>query len=106
MYEYATIAILDKYSGASFDVTKIAVGPSAPPIIPIADAILASKFVQPKPFLPKLIAPIKVIKIPIWAAAPSNIVFLLAISGPKSVVAPIHKKIKQGYKISFSVRKS
>ena len=43
------------------------------------------------------IAEINVKKIPIWAAAPKSINFLLAISGPKSVVAPIHKKIKQGY---------
>ena len=45
----------DKYSGANFVVTKIAVGPSAPPIIPIAEAVLAVKPVQPKPFLPKAI---------------------------------------------------
>ena len=90
------MAIDDKYSGANLVVTKIAVGPSAPPMIPIEEAIRASKLVQPKQFLPKAIAPMKVIKIPICAAAPNNIVFLLAINGPKSVVAPIQRKIKQG----------
>ena len=38
MYEYAAIAIGPSNSGASFDAKKIAVGPSAPPIIPIAAA--------------------------------------------------------------------
>ena len=33
MYEYAAIAIGPSISGASFIVVKIAVGPSAPPII-------------------------------------------------------------------------
>ena len=90
------MAMEDNLSGAILDVTKIAVGPSAPPIIPIAEASLAVKSVHPKQFLPMAIAPINVIKIPIWAAAPNNIVFLLAINGPKSVVAPIHRKIKHG----------
>ena len=76
-------------------MTKIAVGPSAPPMIPIAEAVFAFHPNCGKR-LPKPIAPIKVMKIPICAAAPNNMVFLLAINGPKSVVAPIHKKIKQG----------
>ena len=63
MYEYATMAIDDKYCGASLVVTKIAVGPSAPPMIPIADATFASNGAHPKQFLPKIIAPIKVMKI-------------------------------------------
>ena len=35
MYEYAATAIGAKRCGASCDVVNIAVGPSAPPIIPI-----------------------------------------------------------------------
>jgi len=38
IYEYAAIAIGPKRCGASLEVTKIAVGPSAPPMIPIAPA--------------------------------------------------------------------
>ena len=55
------MAIDDKYSGANLEVTKIAVGPSAPPMIPIEEAIRASKLVHPKQFFPKTIAPMKVI---------------------------------------------
>jgi hypothetical protein len=57
MYEYAAIEIDPNSSGAIFEVTNIAVGPSAPPIIPIDDASNTLN--------PKAIAPIKVIKIPI-----------------------------------------
>ena len=38
MYEYAAMAIAPRSVGASSFVTSIAVGPSAPPIIPIAAA--------------------------------------------------------------------
>ena len=41
-------------------------------------------------------APSKVIKIPIWAAAPSSAVLGLAIMGPKSVKAPTPIKIIKG----------
>lgn len=74
--------------GAKVFVTKIAVGPSAPPIIPIDDA---SWGVNPNNNAPK-----KVIKIPIWAAAPKIMLFGLEINGPKSVVAPMPKKIRHG----------
>ena len=56
IYEYAATAIGPKRFGASFDVTKIAVGPSAPPIIAIEPASLAAN--------PRSVAPINVIKIP------------------------------------------
>jgi len=38
MYEYAETAIAPINSGASLDETKIAVGPSAPPMIAMAPA--------------------------------------------------------------------
>ena len=40
IYEYAAIAIADKSDGASVFVTNIAVGPSAPPMMPIDAASL------------------------------------------------------------------
>ena len=67
---------------------KIAVGPSAPPIIPIA---AASKALNPRKNAPK-----NVRKIPNCAAAPSNKLEGLESSGPKSVVAPIPRKISGG----------
>ena len=44
----------------------------------------------------KRVAPINVINIPICAAAPSIKLFGLAMSGPKSVMAPIPKNISGG----------
>ena len=85
IYEYAATAIGPRSSGASFDVTKIAVGPSAPPIIPIAPACCAVK--------PKNIAPVKVMNIPICAAAPRIKLFVFALRGPTAVVAPTPKNI-------------
>jgi len=41
MYEYAETAIAPIKSGASLEDKKIAVGPSAPPMIPIAPASAA-----------------------------------------------------------------
>ena len=66
----------------------MAVGPSAPPIIPIE----AASF----PVSPSKIAPINAIKIPSWAAAPNSRLFGFAISGPKSLLAPIAKNISGG----------
>ena len=43
-----------------------------------------------------MIAPRKVIKIPIWAAAPRSKLLGREISGPKSVVAPIPRNISGG----------
>ena len=43
MYEYAAIAIAPRRCGAIFVEMKIAVGPSAPPMIPIAAASCGSK---------------------------------------------------------------
>ena len=88
MYEYAATAMGPKRSGASFDVTNIAVGPSAPPMIPVE---AASKGLNPKAVQPK-----NAIKIPSCAAAPKRRLFGFAISGPKSVIAPTPRKIRQG----------
>lgn len=82
--------------------TNIAVGPSAPPIIAIEPASAALN--------PNAAAPINVKKIPDCAAAPSRKLFGFAISGAKSVIVPIPKKISGGnicnftpiYKISIS----
>ena len=51
---------------------------------------------------PRRIAPRNVMKIPSWAAAPKSKLLGLEISGPKSVVAPIPRKISGG-KISHSI---
>ena len=88
IYEYAARAIVPSICGANFDVNSVAVGPSAPPIIPIEAAS--------SPLNPRSIAPKNAKNIPNWAAAPSNIVLGFAIIGPKSVLAPIHKKITGG----------
>ena len=63
-------------------------------MIPIDEASNALK--------PKRIAPKKVIKIPSWAAAPKSKLLGREMSGPKSVVAPIPRKISGG-KISHSI---
>ena len=75
-------------SGASRLVTKMAVGPSAPPMMPMEEACRSVK--------PNRRQPTKVIKMPTWAAAPSSRVLGLAIRGPKSVPAPTPMKIRQG----------
>ena len=69
-------------------VSQMAVGPSAPPMMPMAPASLGLK--------PIRLAQIKVKKIPAWAAAPSIRVLGLEIRGPKSVPAPTPMKIRQG----------
>ncbi len=72
----------------------MAVGPSAPPIIPIAAASARVKSIQPRALNPT--APRTVAKMPNWAAAPRNSVLGLASSGPKSVIAPTPMKITRG----------
>ena len=64
------------------------VGPSAPPIMAIAPAspVLNAKAIAPK----------KVPKIPICAAAPSNTSFGFESMVEKSVIAPIPRKISGG----------
>ena len=73
-------------------------------MIPIPAASPTVKFKAGMPVLARARAPRNAAKIPIWAAAPSSIVFLFEINGPKSVVAPIPIKIKQGYN-SYSTPK-
>ena len=62
MYEYAATAIAPNNSGANLEAKNIAVGPSAPPMMAIAEASCRVKL---KPGI-KLsnIAPNKVAKIP------------------------------------------
>ena len=94
MYEYAATAIGANRCGASCDVVKIAVGPSAPPIIPI-DAASG-------PVNPSLTATIKATYIPNCAAEPSKSEIGFAISGPKSVIAPTPMKIRHGNKFDLT----
>ena len=61
--------------------TRIEVGPSAAPIIPIAAASFRSKL--------KITASNIVKKIPNCAAPPNKNIFGLESSGPKSIIAPI-----------------
>ena len=69
-------------------VTNIAIGPSAPPMIPMAPA---SDRLKPSTF-----ARMSATKIPRCAPAPSRTSFGLAIIGPKSVMAPTPRKISGG----------
>ena len=48
MYEYAATAIGPSSSGAKIDDTYIAVGPSAPPMIPVAAACFNENDIKPK----------------------------------------------------------
>ena len=76
-------------SGASRVETKMAVGPSAPPMMPMEPAWAEVK-------RPEKRQPTKVMKMPSWAAAPRRRLLGLAIRGPKSVMAPTPMKIRQG----------
>ena len=95
MYEYAATAMAPRRSGARREVSQIAVGPSAPPMMPIALASLI-----PKPRSANIDerprAPNRAKKMPSCAAPPSNADFGFAISGPKSVMAPTPMKIMIG----------
>ena len=82
-------------SGAKREARNIAVGPSAPPIIPI-EAASASEKLKRSVYCERASAPISVAKIPSCAAPPSIAVFGFAISGPKSVIAPTPIKIISG----------
>ena len=75
--------------GASFDDKKIAVGPSAPPMMAMAPAWSGAN--------PSKRATMYAPKIPNCAAAPTSINFGLAIRAEKSVIAPIPKKMRGGY---------
>ena len=80
-------------SGASLLVRKMAVGPSAPPMIPM-DAACAGE--KPKMGRSSCVTR-KVAKMPICAAAPSRRLLGLAIRGPKSVMAPTPRNMRHGY---------
>ena len=82
------MAMAGKSSTASLEAVRIAVGPSAPPITPMAAASEGLK--------PRTSAIRNAAKMPIWAAAPSNRDVGLASRGPKSVIAPIPMKMMDG----------
>ncbi len=88
IYEYAATAIGPSKCPASLLVKNIAVGPSAPPIIPIDAASCGVN--------PKRIATPKAKKIPNCAPAPISTLDGLASNGPKSVIAPTPKNISGG----------
>ena len=66
----------------------MAVGPSQAPMTAMATA---SSFSKPKPS-----ASSSVRKMPNWPAAPSMMILGLENSGPKSVMAPMPRKISTG----------
>ena len=82
------MAIAPRSSGASLFVRKMAVGPSAPPMMPM-DAACG-------PVKPRQMAPKNATKTPSCAAAPSSRLFGSAIRGPKSVIAPTPMKMSEG----------
>ena len=73
---------------------KMAVGPSAPPMMAIPAAWFGSK--------PSAKAIMYAPKIPNWAAAPIRISFGLLMSAEKSVIAPIPRKTSGGYHPCFT----
>ena len=76
------------------DERKIAVGPSAPPMMPMAPASLGRK--------PTCMASRYAPKIPICAAAPINIRRGCEIRAEKSVIAPMPRKMSGGYQPIFT----
>ena len=81
-------------SGASFELRKMAVGPSAPPMMPMAPASAGAN--------PQARASRYAPKIPICAAAPIRISRGWDISAEKSVMAPMPRKISGGYQPCFT----
>ena len=90
MYEYAAIAIGPSNSGASFMVVKIAVGPSAPPMMPREAACCGVKPIAREQS--------STAKIPNCAPAPKIDRRRLRNIGPKSVSAPTPINIIGGMK--------
>ena len=82
------MAIGPNSSGASSTEVYIAVGPSAPPMIPMLPASFREK--------PRARAPKMATKIPTCAAAPRKNVLGFDSKGLKSVSAPMPRKIKGG----------
>jgi len=74
----------------------MAVGPSAPPMMPIDAASLRPNLMKSPVASERQSAPNSAMKMPNCAAAPSSAVRGLAISGPKSVIAPTPMKIMIG----------
>ena len=76
-------------------MSQIEVGPSAPPMMPI-DAACSSVKWMPGTNWSSTTAPMSAEKMPSCAAAPRSSIFGLAMSGPKSVMAPTPKKMRIG----------
>ncbi len=89
MYEYAAIAMGPRRCGANLMVVKIAVGPSAPPMIASEAASGSVK---------KLHATISTANIPNCAPAPKMASLRFLSIGPKSVKAPTPMKMMGGRK--------
>ena len=75
--------------------TRMEVGPSAAPIIPIEAASFKSK--------PRTVASKIAAKIPNWEPAPNRNREGLESSGPKSIMAPIPIKSKMGITSDASI---
>ena len=88
MYEYAAIAMGPNSCGARRVAVNIAVGPSAPPMMPIEAASGPEK--------PMHTARKNAKNTPSCAAAPKSRLLGLASSGPKSVIAPTPRNISEG----------
>ena len=88
IYEYAAIAIAPRSSGARVFVTRIAVGPSAPPMIPIEPACIGEN--------PRKRAAKNATNTPSCAPAPIKSDLGFAIRGEKSVIAPTPINMSEG----------
>ena len=82
------MAMAGRYSGARREAVRMAVGPSAPPMTPMAAAT--------SPLKPRASASKKAVKMPNCAPAPISMEDGRAISGPKSVIAPMPRKMMDG----------
>jgi hypothetical protein len=95
------MVIIGNMSGASVEEVNMAVGPSELPMIPIEAASI--KFIPSKPgmmgekSLPNSKEPPNAANIPSCPPRPIKAVRGEAMSGPKSVIAPRHRKIIGGY---------
>ena len=77
-------------------MTRIAVGPSAPPMMPMDAAIFWIGVPSVGIHWKAIADSAKAIKMPSCAAAPRIRLLGFAIKGPKSVIAPTPMKIRHG----------
>ena len=88
IYEYAATAMAPMYLLPSTRETRMEVGPSAAPMMPMEAASIRSK--------PNNAATVMVRNTPNWAAAPNSSNFGLESTGPKSIIAPMPIKSSSG----------